>query len=184
MRTWMRRGGVWAATLALLALGAGGLEAQQRRGMGQGSPQDRAQLEQRVRARFAEMIKERLGLDDAEGRRLGEVMEGFHRDRQSLFQEEQALRRRSQELLRDGGASDEEAGEVLSRMQALREEEVRLFQAEQAALLEILTPVQLVRLHAMREQLSQRVQQLRVGPPGAARRPPGGGGPGGILRPA
>lgn len=168
-----------AATVAALVLTLAGadLDAQQRRGPGpRGQGQDRAQLEQRVRARFALMIRQRLSLTEEQAERLDSAMESFTDRRQRLFQEEQSLRSRRDAILLDPEPSREEAGELLRRMGELRSEEARLFQEEQEALLEILDPVQLVRLHAMREQLGQRVQQLRRGggPPG----PPGGGGRG------
>lgn len=168
-----------AVALTVLAAGAGESAAQQRRGMGR--PADRAQLEERVRARFADMIRERLGLTDDQSRLLAQTMDSFAGQRQRLFQEEQALRQRTEAVLLDGNATAEEAATVLSRMTALRMEEARLFQAEQEALLEVLSPLQLVRFHAMREQLSQRIRQLRGGEPpmGPPTRPPGGGhGPG------
>jgi len=60
------------------------------------------------------------------------------------------------------GADDQtEATELLQRMSELRLEETELFRAEQEALLEILTPVQVLRLLQMREQLGQRIQRLR-----------------------
>lgn len=164
------------AALTVLAGAAGEGVAQQRRGPGPRAG-DRAQLEERVRARFGEMIRARLGLTEEESARLGDVMHSFMERRQGLFQEEQALRRRTEALLLEEDASGEEAASVLSRMTALRMEEARLFQAEQEALLQVLTPLQLVRFHAMREQLSQRVQQLRGGdgPMVPGRGPPGGG---------
>lgn len=163
-----------------LALLAAPVDAQRPRGPGgmRGDP-DRAQLEQRVRARFAEMIKERLQLTDDQALRLGEAMSSFQEQRQLLFRDEQALRLRLAAVLREPDPSEDEAQALLDRMSDLRQREARLFQAEQEALLEILPPVKLVRFHAMREELSQRVQQLRGGqgpPPG--RGPVGGGRPG------
>ena len=160
---------VASAPLARCARGPGGMR---------GDP-DRAQLEQRVRARFAEMIRERLQLTDDQARRLGEAMSSFQEQRQHLFRDEQALRLRLAAVLRESDPSEDEARALLDRMSDLRQREAMLFQEEQSALLEILPPVKLVRFHAMREELSQRVQQLRGGqgpPPG--RGPVGMGGPG------
>lgn len=167
-----------AITAALLAVSliTSGVSAQQRRpGMGQGPP-NREELERRVRARFAEMMQQRLGLSDEQSDQLNGAVESFMQRRQRLVADEQALRRRMQAIALEAEPTDAEARSLLARMQELRDEEVGLFRAEQEALLAVLTPVQLVRFHAMREQLGQRIQQLRGGQgPGPGR--PGAGPP-------
>jgi len=166
----VRRGsGACAVVLALGLWGALPVEAQ--RAPGAGRPQDRAQLERRVRARFAEMMQRRLALTDEQSRALSAVVDGLQAERMELGRDEQVLRRRLEALLVDDEASDEEARALLQRMTDLRAREARLFQDEQQKLLEVLTPTQVVRFHAMREQLAARIQQLRGGPPG---RRPGG----------
>lgn len=142
----------------------------------QQGPPNRQQLEIRVRERFAAMMKERLGLSDEQSDQLGRTIQSFQEQRRTLALDEQALRRRTEAILLDQQPTQEEASAILARMQELREQEVRLFEAEQQALQQILTPVQVVRFHGMREQLGQRIQQLRgrMGPGGPGR-PPGGG---------
>ncbi|HSG09582.1 MAG TPA: hypothetical protein VLA36_14570 [Longimicrobiales bacterium] len=163
---------------ACLLLGAFGVlgwsPASAQRPPGAGRPQDRAQLEQRVRARFAENMQRRLRLTEEQSEALEAAVRGLQADRMALAQDERALRQRMQAILADDQASEEEATQVLRRMVDLRAQEARLFQEEQERLLEVLTPIQAVRFHAMREQLAQRIQQLRGGPAGAARRPGGG----------
>ena len=167
--------GMAAGVLAVL-LAAGVAEAQQR-GLGPGQhPQERQQLERRVRARFAEMMQQRLGLSAEESERLDSTVESFMERRQRLVADEQALRRRMEAIALEQEPTEAEARTLIDRMQQLREEEVRLFRAEQEALLQVLTPVQLVRFHAMREQLGQRIQQLRGGMGPMTGRPPGGRG--------
>jgi hypothetical protein len=142
----------------------------------------RHELERRVRARYGEMMKERLGLSGEQAERLGQTVDSFADRRQRFVADEQALRRRIEAMLLEQDPTDEEASSLLARMQDLHVEEAELFQDEQEALLQVLTPVQLVRFHAMRDQLGQRIQQLRgwQRPPGPARRPGGGGFPGGL----
>jgi len=171
--------GAGAALLALSAL-ASGLNAQ--RMPGNRNPQ-RMELERRVRERYATMVKERLGLSEEQSRQLEQAVESFRESRQGLMAEEQALRRRTEALLIEQNPSEDEARSLLQRMQELRIAETRVFQGEQEALLEFLTPIQVVRFHAIREQLGQRIQQLRgVGPTGSGR-PPGSGGPGPVGGP-
>ena len=153
--------------VALLSLNVvAPLEAQRGRPMGRRGPgASRADLEQAVRARMAEMMQQRLGLTEEEGERLSEVVEGFAGQRRQVANQEQALRRRTEALMLEGGEDDAEATELLERMSDLRLEETELFRVEQEALLEILTPVQVLRLLQMREQLGQRIRRLR-GQPG------------------
>ena len=171
-----------AVTLLAASLAVGAASAQQR-GMGPG-PENRQQLERRVRARFAEMMQQRLGLSAEQSKRLNDTVESFMERRQRLVADEQALRRRMQAIALEQEPTDAEARTLLARMQELRDQEARLFQDEQQALMQVLTPVQLVRFHAMREQLGQRIQQLRGGggqgpmpggPPGGRGGPPPGG---------
>ncbi len=159
--------------LAAAAPGAG-LHAQER------GP-DRERLEQRVRARMGEVIRQRLGLDEAQGRRLGEIMESLHEERRQLRDADRTLRREVAAWSGGADPSPEEARAALDRMIELREAEARLFRVEQERLLEILTPQQVVTFHALRQRMGERLQELRGrGPRGG---PPGAGGPPGPRRP-
>ncbi len=158
------------------------LEAQRRPPMvrrGQGP--ERMELERRVRARMAEMMREQLGLSEEEDARLNEVVQGFQEQRRQVGRQEQALRRRVEALMLEGGQDQAEAAELLERMSALRIQEAELFRAEHEALLEVLTPIQVLRLVALREQLGQRIRRLR----GQSGRGDGRGGRrgGGDVRP-
>jgi Spy/CpxP family protein refolding chaperone len=176
-----RRGGVRGVLVALLVAAAVAwpavLEAQQRapqlrRG------QDREQLEQRIRAQMGRMMQERLGLDEAQAASLAEVVQDFDVRRRELFALEQATRRRVEALLLEGNGDEAEATELMERMVELRLREAELFREEQGALLDVLTPTQVLRLQALRQELGQRIRALRGGPGGGderARRP---GGPG------
>ena len=167
-----------AAALAAAALLVTSATAQQR-GIGPGGGQrfqEREQLERRVRARFAEVIQQRLGLSAEESTRLNRTVESFMERRQRLVAGEQVLRRRMEAILLEDEPDEAEARAVVVRMQEMRDAEVRLFREEQEALMTVLTPVQLVRFHALREQLGQRIQQLRGGAGPMPGRPPGGRG--------
>ncbi len=155
--------GVAIAMLIVAGMGPTQLEGQRRPGM-TGAGQNRAELERRIRARFGQMVRERLGLDDEQAGRLNETVQSFQEDRSRLFREEQALRRRVEAVLLEEDPDAEESQALVERMQELRLEEARLFQSEQQALLEFLTPTQLLRFHALREQMGQRIRQRRGGP--------------------
>lgn len=179
----------WAAAMMAATLLLTPAAAQQR-GMGPGGilrPQERQQLERRVRARFAEMMRQRLGLSSEEAQRLNATVESFMERRQRIVADEEALRLRMEAIAQEEEPTDAEARTLLASMRELREAEVRLFREEQEALLQVLSPVQLVRFHAMRQQLGQRIQQLRGGmgpgpggpPAGRGAPPPGGDWPDG-----
>ena len=172
--------------IAMLALVPGSAVAQ--RGQGR-QDMERAQLEERVRAQMGRLMRERLGLDEAESARLSEVVRGFDGRRRELFAEEQAARRRVEAVLLEGGDDEDEARELITRMWELRQVEAELFREEQEALLDVLTPVQVLRLHELRQDLGQRIRALgggRGGRPGftpGARTGPGRGRQGAARTP-
>ncbi len=148
---------------------------------------DREQLEQRVRAQMGRVMRERLGLSEEQATRLSAVVEDFEGQRRELFQLEQATRRRVEALLLEGGNDQDEARELIGRMWELRAQEAELFRTEQEALLDVLTPVQVLRLQELRQDLGQRIRALggRNGQPGggAGSGPPRGGRMGRGLAP-
>lgn len=166
-----RRVRVALLVAALVATGSPGVVAAQQ------GPPGRMELERRVRARFGELVRERLGLTPEEQRELGEVLRTYQEEREALALREAQLRRRVATHGVLGGRDvdplldDEEALEILSEWEAIWEEERRLVRDEQEALLDLLTPAQLVRLYALREALNERVRGFRQGgPPGEAGR--------------
>lgn len=161
------------ATVSVLLLTVP-LSAQDRRDRRPG-PQDREAMEQRVRAQMARMIRDELGLTEAEYEPVGQVMGRFHEERRSLARSEQATRRRVEALLLEGGEDTEEARELLAHLVELREEEAAIFRREQEALLEVLSPAQVLELHAVRERIIRRIRSFR------GRR--GGRGPGNVDGP-
>lgn len=161
------------AALSLVVL-ATPLSAQDR-GDRRPGPRDREAMEQRVRAQMARMIREELGLSEAEYEPVAEVMRRYHEERRTLVRSEQATRRRVEALLLEGGEDTREARELLDRLVELREEEAAIFREEQEALLEVLTPAQVLELHAVRERIVRRIRAFR------GRR--GGRGPGNVDGP-
>ena len=140
---------------------------------------DRAQLEERVRAQMGRLMRERLGLDEAEAERLSEVVSSFDGRRRELFMEEQSTRRSVEALLAAGGSDQDRARDMITRMWELRQEEAELFREEQEALLDVLTPVQVLRLQELRQDLGQRIRALGGGRGGRPGFTPGGrSGPG------
>ena len=179
LRAWVL--GVLTAALVLAAP----VEAQRGPQGHRGGARNREQLEQRVRAQMGRMMQERLDLTEEEAEQLSEVVQGFQVQRRELFRLEQATRRRVEAFMLEGGSDEEEAIELLTRMVDLRAQEVELLAVEQAALLEVLSPIQVLQMQSFREQIGQRIRALggaRGDQPGGRRRRGGPGG-GGTLTP-
>jgi len=172
----------WVMMLVALLAAPATVDAQQRGQMRRGPPQGREDLEQRVRESSGRMMRMRMGLDDDQSRALAEVMQSFQQERMQLGRDEQALKRRVEAAMLEGGVSDEEAEGLLARIMDIRERELALFRAEQEGLRAVLTPNQILQFHRLREQLQQRIQQLR-GQNQGPRRPGGDDGRTGPRRP-
>lgn len=166
-----RRVSILLALLLLMAPLA--LEAQVR--PPPGGQRNRQQLLRRVEQGFARLVETRLDLSGDQMTSLQNVMESFREDRREISQAQASLRHR----LRDPALpnlEEEAARDLLREMIQVREAEVDLYRREQAALLQVLSPTQLVGFYRLRDEWAQRVQQLR----GQQGRGPGGSGPPGV----
>ncbi len=167
--------GVLTVTLVLAAP----VEAQRGLQGRRGGLQNREQLEQRVRAEMGRMMRDQLALTEEQAEQLSEVVQRFAEQRRELFRLEQATRRRVEALMLEGGSDEEEATELLTRMADLRAQEAELLAVEQAALLEVLSPVNVLRMQSLRDQLGLRIRALGSGrgdQPNGRRRRGGSGG--------
>jgi hypothetical protein len=144
----------------------------------------RQQLERRLQQGFGRLVQTELGLNAEQIAPLQAIMQSFRGDRQAVYQAQAVLRYR----LRDPSlaeVSDESAREVLGEMIRVQEAELDLYRREQAELLTVLTPNQLVRFYKIRDDWGKRIQDLRRprGPGGPGGRPAGPPGSGGGRRP-
>lgn len=166
----MRRRLRWSAIVvaALLAAPAWA-QAQQRPPRGQ----DRARMEAQLMERFEALLERELELDEATSQELTERSRSFMPRRRELARERRLLQREmgAEEML-----SEDRAAEILEDMARLAREEAQLLADEQASLLEILSPAQVVRLYGLRERLGRRIREL-------GGRRGGGPGPGAGLLP-
>ena len=161
-RTRGMKGPLGLLIAVLLMAGAEDVVAQ-RRGGGGGQ---RAQMERRGQARFDDMVREQLSLDDEQVQALQDVVDDFRARRLEFSQDERTSRLRVTRLGRGGEGgelSEQEASEILAEMLELSDGEATLFREEQDAFLQILSPSQVVRFIVMREQLGDRIRGLRGG---------------------
>ena len=180
-----RRARVIARALGLLMVGllvggAEGLVAQRRNDQQPVRGGQRAEMEQRIQARFDDLVREGLNLTDDQVQQLEDVVQDFRGRRVDFSQRERTTRARVRRFgLRGGGAelTEQEATEILAEMLELSGDEATLFREEQEAFLQILSSPQVVRFIMMRQQFGERIRSLRGGG-GPGRGPQGGRRPG------
>ena len=153
-----------------------GLAASQQK---QSAP-DRAVLEQQIRARAAQITRERLGLNDAQMQQLQRVNSRFGPQLGAVAREERETRRLlRQELMADQQANQARVSTLLDATIRLQKQRIALVEAEQKELAAFLTPVQRARYLALQAQFRNRAEQLSRqggGRRGMRRPPPGGPG--------
>lgn len=144
--------------------------------------QRRAVLERQVRQRIAVMVKERLGLTDAQAQQLQEAEGRFELRRRDLMQREMRLRRDLRQQLSPGVAADEQrVSTLLDQIMAVHRERMTNMEQEQRDLARFLTPVQRAKYLGLQSQLRNRIEGMRHGgqggrsgpqrPPARPRRP-------------
>ncbi|HEY8259566.1 MAG TPA: hypothetical protein VIG08_18065 [Gemmatimonadales bacterium] len=152
----MRR--VYLACLMITSLVASPALAQDSTVPGSQAPGIRKLIEER----FAQRIKEQLGLTDAQMGRLRETTGKFGGRRRELEGHQLAIRRALAMQLRPGTAANKDSvAKLTDELLAGRVAYAKSFQDELAELKTYLDPVQRAELMAMRERLLRRAQQFR-----------------------
>lgn len=142
----------------------------------------RAALEQQFRERTARLAQQRLGLTDAQLRRLEQTNARFAPQLRQLVAQERDIRRQlRQEMLAGNSANQQHVGELLDASIRLQKQRIAIVESEQKDLAGFLTPVQRARYIALQAQFRKRAEELsRQGGranQGQRRRPPFGGVP-------
>ena len=143
-----------------------------------GAPESREQLERRVRERFESLIRKELSIDEATSTRLRMMAEQFAPERRQLARQRGELRRAMRSL--DDLLPAAEAQAILDDLVEVQRAELEMLVRERAALLAFLSPGQVLRFYALRDQFGDRVRDVRDRPTG--RGPGGGGAPRGSRR--
>ncbi len=136
------------------------------------SPQERRELERRVRQAFQNRVRQELRLTGPEMESLREVISWSEGERSRIAVETRELNGRVATFLRDGGTSDD-ARTLLTERASLQRRGTQLFLDEQERLLEVLTPAQVVRFYRLRDEFNARILRTRQG---GALRPGDGAG--------
>ncbi len=127
-----------------------------------GGQRQRLELERRLQLGFQRSIQNQLGLGQETMQSVRGVMQSFQEDRSALNRAQASLRYRLRDpVLPDMG--EDEAKALIQEMVDHQQRELDLYKKEQEELLRVLSPVQLIRLYRLRDDMGQRVQQLRQG---------------------
>jgi periplasmic protein CpxP/Spy len=122
----------------------------------------RPRLEQQIRQRFAQVVRNRLGLTDSQMLQLRETNRKFSERRRALGQQERQLRMALQGELRPGvGADQEHVSALMDSLLTIQRDRLDLLQDEQRDLSAFMTPVQRVQYYGLQEQLRKRLQAFQ-----------------------
>ena len=128
---------------------------------GDSDRRDRSRLEERVRARIGDIIRERLDLTAGEAQQLSSIAREFEGRRREHSREERQAREEAKALVSAGSADDEAARVLLERLVALRIQEAELAREEQLRLQEMLTAIQVLELYELRAEIGRRIRAIR-----------------------
>jgi len=128
-----------------------------------GRPQERMELEAEIRRSFTRVVRQQVGLNEAQMRALSGVTEKYAADRRRLQMQERSVRMGLQRMLRGDVTPDSAAVETaLRQLIAAQKRRVELMEAEQRELAAFMTPVQRARFMALQEQMRRRLEHRRM----------------------
>jgi hypothetical protein len=165
--------GIRLLIACVVSLGALSGVADAQRPGSDSAPSRREALEQRVRQRMAVVVRQRLGLNDDQMRRLGEVNRDIEGQRRQLNEQERELRVGLRgELVRGDSASQDRVARFVDQLIDVQRRRIDLLSREQRALSGFMTPVQRAQYLAIQDQLRRRMEEMRGRPRrGGQRRP-------------
>lgn len=140
---------------------------------------ERAVLQQRVHARFMEILAQRLQLNDQQRDQVSEILQKDMQERLDLGRKSMQTRRALALATADTTTEPARIQTLLDAMDRLRRQEAALAAREDSALATVLTPRQRAEFIMLRTRFNERVRQIRggMGRPGMRRPPPGPPGP-------
>lgn len=129
-------------------------------------PQDttvqRQALAKQIRQRWQEVVRNRLGLNDVQMRQLQETTRHFNTQRQTLNQEERAIRSEMRDQVTGVTPPDDKhLAALIDSILDLQRQRLELTRNEQRELSLFLSPLQRVKYLALQEQLRQQMERLR-----------------------
>jgi protein CpxP len=123
---------------------------------------NRANLEQAVRERMAQVAKQRLGVTDAQMAKLQATNQKYDEKRRLVVDQERDVRMSLRdEMLRPDSARQGQVAALLDRVIKTQRQRVDIQEQEQKELAGFLTPLQRAQYFGLEQQIRQRVNQMR-----------------------
>ena len=123
----------------------------------------RARLEAEVRRNFARLVRDQVGLSDAQMQRLVPITQRFEGQRRQLQMDEMEARRSLRQAMFNEQTAD--AKQVDQWLQTLvvdvPKRRAQLLESEQRELAEFMTPFQRAKYMAIQDQIRRRLEQMR-----------------------
>ncbi len=159
-----------AVALAVLIATASVAKAQSGPGT---PPPERARVEQQLRARLGEVVKQRLGLNTQQMQQLNAANRKFDGDRLALLNSERRVRMAIRQQIEAGDkAAQDRISALMDSTLLIERRRLDLMEGEQNELKKFLTPRQRAQYFGLQSQLRQRMQQMRQNRALRARRGP------------
>ena len=156
----MKRALMLAIGALVVVAAAGGTQEPQRQAV-VGDSATRAQLEAAIRRNFARVVRNRVGLTDAQMAKLGPISQKYEQQRRQLQTEERDTRVALRQKIRTESTDSSEVSRLLRTLVELQQRRSHLLAAEQIELATIMTPLQRAKYMAMQEQIRRRLEQMR-----------------------
>ncbi len=145
--------------ISVLVLGAPVSLAAQSGQAGPGQELSREEMQARIQAHFEEKLSRELGLDAETRTEVYEVLESMRSERRDLLQRKRALHARRKQFHEEGG-SQREARRILAEAREIRSMEARIESEEEARLLEVMSPRQVLQFQVLREEFNERIRRM------------------------
>ena len=137
---------------------AGSAETQQPTGV---QRPNRAALEQQLRVRTAQVMRRRLGLNDAQMAQLQTVNGRYAPQMAGLVRQERETRQALRAQLTASVPDQAVVGQLIDTLIRLQRERVTMLESEQKDLAAFLTPVQRAKYMALQAQIKRATDQMR-----------------------
>lgn len=124
-------------------------------------PANRDVLERRVRQAFSRAVRQRVGLNDEQMRRLADVSGRFDLERRQLLRDERSTRLSLREAMRSPSPDQRALDSGWAHLQELQRKRLDINEREDRELATFMTPLQRARYHALQEQVRRRLEELR-----------------------
>jgi hypothetical protein len=137
-----------------------GVIAQSGSSAQQSQQMSRQQMQAQIMEEFERRMARELRLSREEFREVQAVLRAMREERSELFQRQRAHHARLQSFGASGG-TDAEAREILREARSLRARTARIEAEEEARLLELMSPSQLLRFQFMRAEFNEQIRRMQ-----------------------